>query len=58
MATARASRGAKLESVRIVGQDKPVRIDALDIKKHALHMECGPGDGVATEGTDTGDEGD
>jgi hypothetical protein len=48
----------KLKSVRIASQGKSVQIDALELRKHVLHMEYGPGDGVSTEGTDTGDEGD
>ena len=41
-AAARASRGAKLKSVKIVGQDKLARIDVLELKKHVLDVECGP----------------
>jgi hypothetical protein len=55
IAAARGSRGAKLESVRIVGQDKSVQIDALELRKHVLHLEYGPGDDAASGGTDTSD---
>jgi hypothetical protein len=58
MAAARASRGAKLKSVRIVTQDKSVQIDALELKRYVLNVECGPGDDVADEETDAGDEED
>jgi hypothetical protein len=40
--TARASRGAKFRSVRIVGQDQPVRTDVLELEKHVLDVEYGP----------------
>jgi hypothetical protein len=50
MAAARASMGAKLESVRIVGQDTFVRTDVLELKKHVLRVECG------SEGTDYGSD--
>jgi hypothetical protein len=58
MAAARASRGAKLKSVRIVSQDESVQIDALELRKHVSHVECSPGDGVADGGTDVGGEED
>jgi hypothetical protein len=57
MAAARASRGAKLKFVRIT-QGSCMRTDALELKKHALHVECGPefdgvdGDGDGTSGGD------
>jgi hypothetical protein len=56
MAAARASRGAKLESIRIISHDEHVRIDTLELEKHASHVECGPGVGVANEDDDSGDE--
>ena len=46
MAAARASRGAKLRSIRVVdGRDEP-RLDpagALELRKHAWHVEYGAG---------------
>jgi hypothetical protein len=42
VAAARASEGMKLKSVRIFGQDKFVRTDVLELKKHVFHVECGP----------------
>jgi hypothetical protein len=42
MAAARASRGAKLKSIKISSHDKSMQIDALDLREHALHVECGP----------------
>lgn len=41
-AAARASRGAKLRSVRIVGRNRAVRArrDVLELKKHVFHVEC------------------
>ena len=41
MAAARASNGAKLKSVRIIGQNKFVRTDVLELEEHVLHVECG-----------------
>ena len=51
---ARASRGAKLKSVRIFGKDKLVGIDVLELKKHILHLEYGPECG--NDGDDTDEE--
>jgi hypothetical protein len=40
---ARASGGAKLKSIRIVGDiDKLVRTDVLELKKHVTHVEFDP----------------
>ena len=55
-AAARASRGAKLKSVKIVGQDKLARIDVLELKKHVLDVECGP-EVYETDGGGIGEEG-
>ena len=49
MAAGRASRGAKLKSVRIVSQGKFTKIDMLELEKHVLHMECGHEVDVATK---------
>ena len=49
MAAARASRGAKLKSIRISSQDKSVQVDALELREHALHVECGPEVDVANK---------
>jgi hypothetical protein len=56
VAAARASRGAKLGSVRIVTHDKSMQIDALELREHVSHVECGPGAGVADDDSDDGDE--
>jgi hypothetical protein len=40
MAAARASKGAKLKSIRIVGHDESTQIDASKLRKHTLHVEC------------------
>jgi hypothetical protein len=55
VAAARASRGAKLGSVRIVTHDKSMQIDALELKEHVSHVECGPGAGVTDDYSDDGD---
>jgi hypothetical protein len=38
---ARASRGAKLKTVRINVWNRPMRTDVLELKKHVLHVDCG-----------------
>ena len=43
VAAARASRGAKLKSVRIVSRAKFEQNDVLELEKHVLNVECGPG---------------
>ena len=58
MAAARASRGAKLKSVRIASQNGFSRADVLELKKHVLHVECGPEVYVASDGSDSSDEDD
>jgi len=45
MAAARASRGAKLKTVRILARE--VGFDVLELEKHVLHVECGPEVAVA-----------
>ena len=52
MAAERKSRGARLKLVRIVSQVKSVEADMLELKKHVLHVECGP-----EAGTDGGGDG-
>jgi hypothetical protein len=45
---ARASRGAKLKSIRIVDKDTSAGTDVSELQKHVLHVEYGPefdGDG-------------
>jgi hypothetical protein len=39
---ARASRGAKLKSIKIVDRDEPSGTDVLELQKHVLHVEYGP----------------
>jgi hypothetical protein len=56
MAAARASRGAKLKSVRIVSQDSFMGTDAPELRKYVLHVECGPGDDAANEGAYVSDD--
>jgi hypothetical protein len=53
VAAARASMGAKLKSVRIVGQDGFVETDVLELKKHVLRVEYGP----EVDGTDDSSDG-
>jgi hypothetical protein len=56
MAVARASRGAKLKSITI-HQDNYVRTDVLELRKHVLHVDCGPEFKIDDDGDDV-DEGD
>jgi hypothetical protein len=49
-AAARASRGAKLKSVRIVGQDEIGRNDMLELEKHGLCEKYGPEADEANDG--------
>jgi hypothetical protein len=42
VAAARASRGVRLKSVRIVNWNQPARSDVLELEKHVLHVEYGP----------------
>jgi hypothetical protein len=58
MAASRASRGAKLKSIRIVSRDESIRINVLELRKHVSHVECGPEVGVANEDSDGSDEED
>ena len=55
MAASRASRGAKLKSIRIVSHDESIRINVLELRKHVSHVECGPEVGVANEDSDGSD---
>ena len=54
MATARASRGAKLRSVKIVSHDGALKIEALKLEGHVLRVKCGPDVGGAND--DSGEE--
>jgi hypothetical protein len=57
MAEARASRGAKIKTVRIVGgRGELFPVDALELKKHVWQVEYGPQ--VGTVGDDSDDESD
>ena len=51
---AKALRGAKLESIRIVDKDKSAGTDVLELQKHVLHVECGPE--FDDDGDDTDEE--
>jgi hypothetical protein len=42
VAAARASRGAKLKTVRIIGRDQPAQTDVEELEKHVLGVACGP----------------
>jgi hypothetical protein len=56
MVAARALRGAKLKTVRIVIHDEAMQIDALELSKHALCVECGPEVNIAEESGDDDDD--
>ena len=55
MAAKRASRGAKLKSVRMVSRDRFMQVCASKPKKHALDVECGPRVAFGSGGIDGGD---
>ena len=57
MAAARASRGVKLKSVRIVGDDKVAETEAfaLELKEYVLRVEFGSD--VGGIGDDSDEEG-
>ena len=52
MAAMRALRGAKLKSVKIVGHDEAMWINASKLKEHVLCVKCGPD----VSGTDDGSD--
>ena len=55
---ARASKGAKLKSIRIIGC-KSVRTEVLELKKHVLHVEYDPEvDEAKDDGGDIDEDGD
>jgi hypothetical protein len=55
---ARASRGAKLKFIRIIGR-KSVRTEVLELKKHVPHVEYGPEvDEANDDGGDIDEDGD
>jgi len=56
IAAAREFRGARLKLVRTIGQVKYVEVDVLELKKHVLHVECGPGADRADNDSDGSDE--
>ena len=58
MAAARALRGAKLKTIKIVGRDQPARTDVLELERHVLDVEsAGPEvDGAYDDSDGIGDE--
>jgi hypothetical protein len=56
MAEARASRGMKLKSVRIVSHDESVQIDTSELMEHVLHVECSIEVDTADEDGDSSDD--
>jgi len=57
-AATRASRGAKLKSIKIASQDKLSQTDLLELEKHVSHVECGPEVGVVSDESGSSDEED
>jgi hypothetical protein len=58
VAAARASRGAKLKSIRIIGRDQPAQAGVSELEKHVLDVACGPEvDEANGDGDDTDEEG-
>ena len=58
MAASRASRGAKLKSVKIIGRDEFEQMDVLELKKHVLDVGWGPEDDGANDDSDDSDDSD
>jgi len=58
MVATRASRAAKLKSVRIHTRGRAVQFNASGLEKHVLHVERGPGVTVADDDMDSSDEDD
>ena len=57
IAAARASRGAKLRTIRIAGgKDKLDLGDVLELRKHVSNVECGPVVDVVDSDSDDSDE--
>jgi len=57
IAAARASRGAKLRTIRITrGKDKLDLGDVLELRKHVSNVECGPVVDVVDSNSDDSDE--
>ena len=53
IAAARAFKGAKLKSMRIISRSKLSEIDLLELKKHVSCVDCGP----KVEGAGSDDDG-
>ena len=58
MAAKRASRGAKLKSLRIVGGDRSVQIRASGLEEHVSHVEFSPGVAAVSDDSDDSDVSD
>jgi len=57
IAAARASRGAKLRTIRIAGGEDKLNLgDVLELRKHVSNVECGPVVDVVDSGSDDSDE--
>jgi hypothetical protein len=55
MAAARASRGKKLKSVKIISQDESVQIDVLELRKHVSNVDYTPEGDSANDEPDSSD---
>jgi hypothetical protein len=55
VAAARASRGTKLKSARIIGRNQPGRADVLELEKHVSYVKCKSGVYAAAD-DDDGDD--
>jgi len=56
MAAARALRGAKLNSIRILTRGRANQFDTSELEKHILHVECGPDVTMADDDNNSSDE--
>ena len=55
---AREPRGASFKLIRVIGQVRSAEVDVLELKKHVLHVECGPGIDSTDNDSDDSNEGD
>jgi hypothetical protein len=58
VAAARASSGARLKSIRIIGWDQPARTDMLELEKHVLDVKWDPEVDETDNDSDDSDEED
>jgi len=58
MAAARASKGSKLKSLRIMNWEEPTPFEAWGLRRNVSHVECSPEVDVVDDDSDSSDEED